>query len=300
MNPDLATPAEKFNPNLEAHSDVRELTALYALGALTQYEARSMEMHLQEGCAICQEELRNFEHAAATIGLACEEREPPEYLRDLLLSRIEREPQIPAPAEPGIKAEEDAPTKNPPIQPTSGGSSKAPWVVAVACALLALFGLYSWKAGLNTNIQLREQISAAQSETITLKKQLAAQMHNAEDPAQITEMAVRQEVRIARLKGQPATPGDSGTVFWDTQKNLCLVAAAFTPLAQGKNYQLWFSTPTSKILIGSLPADKRGRIYATLPAPPHIEGAMSAIVTLESGPASLSPAGPYCATGRID
>lgn len=300
IHPALASPIEESSPAPGAHPDVRELAALYAIGALTQQEARSFEMHINEECPVCEAELRNFEHAAATMGFACEERETPEYVRDLLLIRIEREPQTRATVIAQDKLEDPASEKNNHIQPKSSGSPIAPWSIAVICALLGLFAFYSWKSSQNANNGLKEQQSIAQAEILVLKRQLEAQKNQSGEPTQIVEMAVRQGIRIARLKGQPATPEYSGTLFWDTQKNQCLVAAAFAPLSQGKTYQLWFSTPTSKIFIGPLPSDARGRIYAALPSPTNIEGAMSAIVTVESGQSSQSIAGPYCATGRID
>jgi RNA polymerase sigma-70 factor, ECF subfamily len=280
--------AEEASPTSETHTDLRELAVLYAIGALTQYEARSFEMHLHEGCSICEEDLRGFEHAAAAIGFACEESETSEYVRDLLLVRIEREPQ------------EIAPEKNPLLQPETKGSPILPWAIAVIFALLGIFAIYSWKSLQRINDEMKEQQSITQAETLALKQKLESQQNKPGKTTQIEEMAIRQGIRIARLKGQPATPKDRGTVFWDTQKNQCLVAAAFAPLSQGKTYQLWFSTPTSKISIGPLPTDENGRIYTTLPVSPNIEEAISAIVTVESGPASQSPGGPYCATGRID
>jgi RNA polymerase sigma-70 factor (ECF subfamily) len=291
---------EETSPAPETHPDMRELAALFAIGALTQHEARSFEMHLHEGCPICEEELRKFEHAAAAIGFACEERETPEYVRDLLLARIEREPQAFASIRTENKLKEASSEKGPHLQSKINGLRVLPWAIAVICALLGMFAFYSWKPLQNANHRLREQQSVARIEILSLKKQLEVQQNTPAEPTQIEEMAVQQGIRIARLNGQPATPEDSGTLFWDTQKGQCLFAGAFAPLSQGKTYQLWLSTSKAKILIGSLPADANGRIYATLPAPPNIDGVIGVIVTLESEPASQSPAGPYCATGRID
>lgn len=69
---------------------MQELTALYALGSLSQREAHGFELHLQEGCASCEADLRRFEITLTGIGLDTEEAGPPEYLRDLLSARIDR------------------------------------------------------------------------------------------------------------------------------------------------------------------------------------------------------------------
>ena len=67
-----------------ATEEIRELTALYALGSLTQREARSFELHMNEGCSVCEAEFRKFKHAAAGIGFTAAEVAPPDYIRDLL------------------------------------------------------------------------------------------------------------------------------------------------------------------------------------------------------------------------
>ena len=80
-----------------ATEELKEMAALYALGTLTQHEARSFEMHVKEGCPICESECRKFEQTVAKIGIAAEEVPVPDYIRDLLSARIEREVR-PAPA----------------------------------------------------------------------------------------------------------------------------------------------------------------------------------------------------------
>ena len=68
--------------------DVRELAALYALGSLTQNEARSFELHIQDGCSACEAELRRFERIVSGIGFSADEAEVPEKIRELLLDYL--------------------------------------------------------------------------------------------------------------------------------------------------------------------------------------------------------------------
>lgn len=65
-----------------------DLAALYALGALTQHEARSFEEHLREGCEDCKSELESFERAVMLLGLSAAEAEPPSTARAKLMARI--------------------------------------------------------------------------------------------------------------------------------------------------------------------------------------------------------------------
>ena len=70
---------------------MKELAALYALGALDRAEARDFERHLAEGCGGCAEELREFERVAAGLALVAEPAEPPAALRASLLERVSSE-----------------------------------------------------------------------------------------------------------------------------------------------------------------------------------------------------------------
>jgi len=72
---------------------MQETAALYALGALTQHEARAAEDYLAETQNGFAEELAAFELVAANLALAAPERTPPPGLRQTLLARIAQEPQ---------------------------------------------------------------------------------------------------------------------------------------------------------------------------------------------------------------
>src|SRR2546428_11132169 len=66
----------------------REQAVLYALGLLEAGEARAFGVHLEEGCAACESELRQFEHVVAQLGFSAEAVHPPAAVRAQLMSRI--------------------------------------------------------------------------------------------------------------------------------------------------------------------------------------------------------------------
>jgi anti-sigma factor ChrR (cupin superfamily) len=68
-----------------------EMAALYALGALSQSEAKAFEKHLAEGCQTCLSQVAAFEEVAGNIGVASDEAEPQAEVRNLLLERIQSE-----------------------------------------------------------------------------------------------------------------------------------------------------------------------------------------------------------------
>lgn len=77
--------------------DVQEMAAAYALGTLTQHEARAVEAHLSEhGSDALANELASFEAVTASLAFAVKEALPPAKLRQELLSKIAEQPQTEA------------------------------------------------------------------------------------------------------------------------------------------------------------------------------------------------------------
>ena len=68
--------------------EMREKAALYALGALSQYEARIFEEHIAEGCDFCHSELEAFEQVVNAISLGADEQEPSPDVRDKLIAAL--------------------------------------------------------------------------------------------------------------------------------------------------------------------------------------------------------------------
>jgi anti-sigma factor ChrR (cupin superfamily) len=73
-----------------AAHEMTDVAALYALGALSQHEARSFEEHLGEGCDICQAELESFEQTVRAVAFGIAEAEPPARVRAELLAKVSK------------------------------------------------------------------------------------------------------------------------------------------------------------------------------------------------------------------
>jgi len=71
-----------------APDQISEQASLYALGALSQTEARAFEEHLDVGCDVCEAELRPLQSVVTALGLAASGNEPPPSAREKLLGRI--------------------------------------------------------------------------------------------------------------------------------------------------------------------------------------------------------------------
>lgn len=74
--------------NSEAHTELIEIAALYALGALSQDEARSFEDHLREGCNICTTEVQAYGDVVAALSFGVKEESPSPEVKERLQSRL--------------------------------------------------------------------------------------------------------------------------------------------------------------------------------------------------------------------
>jgi anti-sigma-K factor RskA len=293
-----------------ATEEIRELAALYALGSLTQHEARSFEIHMREGCTVCEGEFHKFARTIAEMGFASEEVPAPDYIRDLLLARIEREHQPVAPAQ--------AQRRDSMIEPSQGKSAPASagpavlskpkpgmppiiaWIIVSALFMMAFWAFFIWKSSQDANKQLQARLDAARMDAEELQKKIDSQNGKSAELAQMLAIVHKPGARIARLIGQAATPDFAGAILWDTKESECLALGSFLPTPQGKAYQLWFFSATTKIPVGLIKTDLNGRVFMTLPVPQEAAGATAAVVTLEPDNGSQIPTAPYCAAGRID
>lgn len=84
-----------MTPGDRSHEELRDDLAAYALGALPDGEARTLEIHLEE-CEPCRELLRWLAPAVDVLPASVEQRRPPDALRERLLDtvRAESEPQV--------------------------------------------------------------------------------------------------------------------------------------------------------------------------------------------------------------
>jgi hypothetical protein len=284
--------------------EVRELTALYALGALTQHEAYSFEIHLPD-CSVCKSELCRLEHAVAGIGLAAEEIETPEYVRDLLLARIEREPQVSvsiASSNPNKPALNTISRIDESRSEDKRRGSKLDWTLRIAFVILVFANLLAFTSLHSTqalNARLQTQISDSKIAIVNLRKDLEDNRKKPEDFAQILEVTGKPGMRIAWLAGQPLAPSSSGMLFWDTGQGRYLLMGSFPPTPPGMAYQLWLVTHAKKkVSAGLIKTNPDGSIYTAAPVSENPKDAIDAGgITLEPESGSSSPTTHFYALG---
>jgi anti-sigma-K factor RskA len=293
-----------------ATEEIRELAALYALGSLTQHEAHSFEIHMREGCSVCEAEFHRFEHIIAGMGFAVDEAAAPDYVRDLLLARIEREnrPAIAAAAAqvkiPESKAKQIKPETlpSPPIvfsQPPQKQTSVLAWALTALFAIAALFMYFTLKSGQDANIQVQADYSAAKSDLDNLKALLDVQKARIGELDQIRFIADKPGTQVLRLSGEAPAPAAAGVILWDGAEGKFLAFGVLPPEPEGKVYQLWFLSPTAKIRAGSFKLKMNNQFFVSDLIPRDAANATVAGITLEPDNGSQFPTLPYYAVARI-
>jgi hypothetical protein len=295
-------------------AETQETAILYALGSLGLHEARAFEIHLAEGCPVCESELRRFEKTVAGVGLAASETDPPEYLRDLLITRVEREGRLTLAPAASAKEEASQPQKSPEIinapkrsvapDPTPIFRSIAPppernylpWALVAVCALIAVVAFYAWKQADKITTQQNAELRKVQEETSDLRTLLDIQQKKSQELEQINAILNKPGSRFFSMSGQPPA---SLIVLWDTQKNQWLITGYLSPPPEGKTYRIWLLSWSGKANVGSLKPDVLGRVFTSVELPAGFPTIIAAEVTLESQEDVAQPTLPAIATGKI-
>jgi anti-sigma-K factor RskA len=282
------------------NEDYEEKAALYALGALSQHEARSFERHLAEGCSSCEASMLQFEQVVGTLAFEPPAATPSVYIRDMLLARIEREGQSeaastarPQSLEPGrLPKSPHAATTLSQRSPRSQSSlgRMIPWAVAASLAIAVLGSLFALNRAGRKSADLRAQLAAAENERRRVGDR-------ASELAQINEVLLSAEHREIALAGQPPAPSASAKIYWNVQNNKWVVTANLPPPPKGKVYQLWFVTAQEKVSAGLIMPDESGHGFTVTDVPANIGSIAAAAITLEPDGGSDQPTMPIYVVG---
>jgi anti-sigma-K factor RskA len=280
----------------------QELAALYALGALTQHEARAFESHLNEGCEICKVELEEFGRVVGALGSSAPAITPDSYLRNLLEARIEKESRLPKTESSGASPViafpgkgKSAPASIAPTTPKTG-RVWLPWAIAASLLIALAYSVASWQSDRQT---LRASLIQNQDEAQQLKSKLDLESARANEFAQINSALQSPQTSRVALTGQETAPSSAAMIYWDIQGRRWVVSADLPPAPAGKVYQLWFVTPDSKVSAGLIEPDDRGHGFAVIKVPQGVDNIAAAAITLEPKGGSEQPTLPIFALGKI-
>jgi anti-sigma-K factor RskA len=261
-----------------SHDDLRELSGVYALGALEGQDRVRFESHLAS-CAECAAEVRALRAVGHGLAPIVEQQDPPPALRDRVMARA------------GASAAEDAVPRRGPAMPR--------WLAAAAALAAVSIGLYA--ATLRVRIQTLEiELSDLRTRAVALERDLERVRREADTARGAAFVLAAHDVLRIDLAGQPPAPSATGRVFWSPSRGLVFSAADLPAVPPGRVYQLWVlrgptDPPVSAGLVHSEPSGTG--ILST--GPLTIPGATGLAVSLEPEGGVPAPTGDIYLVGRI-
>ena len=257
--------------------EFEELSAAYALGALTPEEQEAARAHLAT-CPKCRQLAGQLRSVVDLLPLSVAQVSPPAALRDRVLAAVQQEGRV-VPIERGaqIRARKQ--------KPTWGWGTRL--LATAAIVLLLLTGaLTAW------NVSLQQHASALQQQTTQLTNRITA-LNNTNNTLQ------REVAQVYAMQGSGQAQTATGSLVYIPQKNITLLYLSGLPQLQGSHlYQGWLIHNNQPTSIGSLTMQNG---IGSLTFPGNITGFDLAAVSLEPGPhpSPVKPLGPVIVTGGL-
>lgn len=260
--------------------EVKELGPLYAIGALDEETARTIETFLRSATPAQQSEFAEWQQIAALLPLSLSQPEVPARLKTDLMQRIANdEPKV---SERKVTTYSST-GKALPFQ--SQPKTTRPvqrWLLLAATIALALSsGYLAWQ-----NYKITEQLSDSNFKLDKLQQQF--------------EAFLSPSTRVISMSGVE-TPQAHAKVVWNTDTQTWEVHIKNLPAPPSdKDYQLWYVTADAKINAAVFRTGENGRLELKLNVPPEaLNGLAATAVTLEPKGGSPQPTGKFYLMAKI-
>ena len=230
------------------------LTGAYAVNALTEDEREEFERHLAQ-CPSCAQEVLELRETAARIGAATA-TEPPEELKQRVLSEIRRTRQLPPPAGNG---------PHPAAAPRKRNTWGTRLALAAAVGGIALAGAFGAIALRNHN------------DMQDMQRQLA------EGQQRGTEMAAVMAAPDAKMHTTDGTGMNATAVMSQNMGQSVFLGSTEQNPPPEHVYQLWFIGDYGYQSAGLLTEGQHGRMEPMIAPLPEGTGAMGVTVEPRGG-----------------
>ncbi|PDP87495.1 hypothetical protein CQJ94_10560 [Glycomyces fuscus] len=203
-------------------ADVHGLTAGYAVDALEREEAEAAERHLAR-CEDCRRDLADFRETAARLAGA-ETREPRPGVWEAIRADALRTRQLP----PGPERSDGAR-----VVSLRGRTRWLPWVLAAACALVAVVlagSLVSVSQQLDSETRHAAELEAllAASDTNMLEAPLG-------DARATVFASYERDAAVLVVEGLPSAPSGMAYQMWWADEGGVRPAGRLEPSAEGRH-----------------------------------------------------------------
>ena len=293
----------------------QERAALYALGLMCQHEARAFEDELRNGDPQLQSDLQSFEKVVDAIGYGAPAADPPSYILDILLTRLDKEEQLSPPAKV-LPLPERSSAASPPVdraqQPPSSplvesiqnrkpssAAALLPWAIAASLVVCAVAAFFAWRQARQESEALRAQINVIQDQADQLRQEVKAENEKVLELARINQVLSSPDHWVIEMSGAEGAPNSSAKIYWDTRARQWVVMAQLPPAPAGKVYQLWFVTADAKISAGLINPKDDGHAFTVVNVPQDVNNIAAAAITLEPEGGSPQPTMPIFTLGKV-
>ncbi|MBI2834529.1 MAG: anti-sigma factor [Acidobacteria bacterium] len=260
-----------------AHDELRDLSGLYVLGALTADERATFEEHLRS-CAECKAEIVSLGPVVGALALAVPRLEAPADLRPRLLSQVS-----------GRAPSATIPVERP--DPAVRWADVAGWLAAAAAIFVAVV-LAGYSVRLRDRVtRLEGQLTEMTLQAVMADRQVTEIRRTAAEARSTLGILAAPDLARVELAGQKVAPRARARAFWSRARGLVFTATDLPPLPAGKVYQLWVVTRQAPISAGLLTPDTAGQITAVIETPPDLPSPIAMAVTLEPAGGVPAPTG---------
>ena len=276
----------------------RDLAIRHVLEGLEGDDLAAFREELARRGDAGRREVERLRGTVASVAYGADPVEPPDELRDRVLSDVAAMKRAAADEEDRVGAGGGAvPPKGPSATSGGGPGRRFPWRLAAAAALLAAVGLGIW------GLDLRDELRVAQSRADSLSA-LAARA----DSVQQALVELRRDLTtvasprtsVRTLAGTDQQPDARARVFVDPETGRALLFAFELPiLSEDEVYQLWAIRGDRPESLGTFTASEEGPARVELPSLEQVTGADALAVTIEPAPGQPSPTGPMVLQSRL-
>jgi hypothetical protein len=265
------------------HSDVRELIAAYAVGALEGEDSGLVQDHLGE-CGFCANLAREAAEVAHYLPYAAPAQRVPAGSLERLMASVADANRAPEPAAAPALSVFGARRR---WLERLLDQIKTPVFAPAITAVVLLLGLGGW------NMLLMGELKEERRQMSALQGRLAQQTH-------LMVMVTSGSTVTKPLQGTPLAPSAEVRLVMDGETNSAmLMATRLPPPPAGRIYQVWLGRQGARMPAGRLVVDADGDGECNLLLDASVHSYDSAWITLEPAEGGPLPNSPGVAKGFL-
>jgi len=245
---------------------------LFALGLLKGSELRQLEEHLDSGCEVCEELMRENDLVLSSLAYSLDDSPLDPAIETKILGKIDAiEPKA---AEPRKSSFWD--------------SIKPMWLnlgSAVAVGLLVF--LFA------NNMSLRNELSVQKEDIANLQASITKD-------SEVKDYVMNPNVQTVKLAGTMSDLNSSGKIFWNKDSTRALLLVSNIPtLEEGMTYQVWCMENGKPVSLGTFKVNDKGEEMMEIKFMPRLTKEMEVLITLEPDGGMPHPTGQTYLAGSI-